>query len=57
MYSGYLDVTEDKHIFYWLVEAAESPETAPGIYICLITNVSYILFSSDLGDFLFIHVS
>jgi hypothetical protein len=32
MYSGYLDISEDKHIFYWFVEAAESPETSPGVW-------------------------
>jgi carboxypeptidase C (cathepsin A) len=35
MYSGYLDATDEKHMFYWLVEAAENPETAP---VALWTN-------------------
>lgn len=30
MYSGYLDLpSSEKHIFYWFVQASESPETAP----------------------------
>lgn len=30
MYSGYLDLpNSEKHVFYWYVEATESPETAP----------------------------
>ncbi|KAF9009563.1 carboxypeptidase C [Cyathus striatus] len=28
-YSGYLDVAEDKHLFFWFFEARNSPETAP----------------------------
>ncbi|KAI6045247.1 peptidase S10 serine carboxypeptidase [Pisolithus marmoratus] len=28
-YSGYLDVTDDKHMFFWFFESHNSPETAP----------------------------
>ncbi|KEP50122.1 serine carboxypeptidase [Rhizoctonia solani 123E] len=28
-YSGYLDVAEDKHLFFWFFEARNNPETAP----------------------------
>ncbi|KAG6330315.1 hypothetical protein ID866_8775 [Astraeus odoratus] len=28
-YSGYLDVTDDKHLFFWFFEARNSPEDAP----------------------------
>ena len=36
MYSGYLDLpSSSKHMFYWLVEAEESPENAP---VALWTN-------------------
>ncbi|KAG9311668.1 Alpha/Beta hydrolase protein [Chiua virens] len=28
-YSGYLDVTDDKHLFFWFFEARNSPENAP----------------------------
>ena len=36
MYSGYLDLPNtEKHVFYWYVEAEESPDTAP---VALWTN-------------------
>ena len=28
-HSGYLDIAEDKHLFFWFFEARENPETAP----------------------------
>ncbi|KAF8833259.1 peptidase S10, serine carboxypeptidase [Paxillus ammoniavirescens] len=28
-YSGYLDITDDKHLFFWFFEARVSPEDAP----------------------------
>ncbi|KAF9239267.1 Alpha/Beta hydrolase protein [Melanogaster broomeanus] len=28
-YSGYLDITDDKHLFFWFFEARNSPEDAP----------------------------
>ncbi|KIJ61414.1 hypothetical protein HYDPIDRAFT_115872 [Hydnomerulius pinastri MD-312] len=28
-YSGYLDITDDKHLFFWFFEARTSPEDAP----------------------------
>ncbi|CAG2177185.1 unnamed protein product, partial [Oppiella nova] len=28
-YSGYLDITEGKHHFYWFVESQKDPENAP----------------------------
>ena len=28
-YSGYLDITEGKHYFYWFVESQKDPENAP----------------------------
>ena len=28
-YSGYLDITEGKHFFYWFVESQKDPENAP----------------------------
>lgn len=36
MYSGYVNVnaTHGKNLFYWLVEAANSPETAPLVLWC-----------------------
>jgi cathepsin A (carboxypeptidase C) len=27
--SGYLDVTDGKHLFFWYFEAREAPEEAP----------------------------
>ena len=31
-YSGYLDITTGKHLFFWFFESRHSPETADFIY-------------------------
>ena len=28
-YSGYLDIDDDKHMFYWFFESRVDPDTAP----------------------------
>ena len=43
--SGYLDIAQDKHLFFWFFEARHNPETAPFTlwYVSLVMHVKLVL--------------